>query len=187
MKKQSRRDFLAGASALAVSGIATGVQAAMGPGDKFDLVIKGGEVLDPSQKLRAKRDIGIRFGIVEAVEADIPAARANRVMNAAGRLVVPGLIDLHSHVYTTGIGIPPDELEPIFEEFYQTEDGRRARRGGTGLGLSLTRNFVELHHGRIEVQSKPGQGSTFSLYLPIDFTVAVAAASGNAVVRASMQ
>jgi len=86
-----------------------------------------------------------------------------------------------------GIGIPPDELQRIFDEFYQTEDGRRARRGGTGLGLSLTRNFVELHHGRIEVQSKPGQGSTFSLYLPIDFTVAVAAASGSAVVRASMQ
>jgi signal transduction histidine kinase len=86
-----------------------------------------------------------------------------------------------------GIGIPPDELQRIFDEFYQTEDGRRARRGGTGLGLSLTRNFVELHHGRIEVQSKPGQGSTFTLYLPIDFTVAVAAASGSAVVRASMQ
>jgi dihydroorotase len=84
----------------------------MGPNDKFDLVIKGGEVLDPSQNLRAKRDIGMRFGRIEALEADIPAARANRVMNAAGRVVVPGLIDLHSHVYTTGIGIPPDELVP---------------------------------------------------------------------------
>jgi signal transduction histidine kinase len=86
-----------------------------------------------------------------------------------------------------GIGIPPDELQKIFDEFYQTEDGRRTRRGGTGLGLSLTRNFVELHRGRIDVQSKPGQGSTFTLYLPVDFTVAVAAASGNAVVRASVQ
>ncbi|HEY0371057.1 MAG TPA: GAF domain-containing sensor histidine kinase [Thermoanaerobaculia bacterium] len=85
-----------------------------------------------------------------------------------------------------GIGIPADELQRIFDEFYQTEDGRRARKGGTGLGLSLTRNFVELHHGRIEVQSKPGHGSTFTLYLPIDFAVAVAAASGS-VVRASVQ
>ena len=49
--------------------------AAMGPNDKFDLVVKGGEVLDPSQNLRAKRDIGIRFGIIEALEADIPAER----------------------------------------------------------------------------------------------------------------
>ena len=85
---------------------------AMGPNDKFDLVIKGGEVLDPSQNLRARRDIGMRFGKIEAVDADIPAARANRVMNAAGRIVVPGLIDLHSHVFTTGIGIPADELVP---------------------------------------------------------------------------
>jgi dihydroorotase len=50
----------------------------MGPNDKFDLVIKGGEVLDPSASLRARRDIGIRHGLVEAVEADIPVARALR-------------------------------------------------------------------------------------------------------------
>ena len=48
----------------------------MGPNDKFDLVIKGGEVLDPSQNLKAKRDIGIRFGVIEALEADIPADKA---------------------------------------------------------------------------------------------------------------
>ena len=85
-----------------------------------------------------------------------------------------------------GIGIPPDELQQIFVAFYQTEDGRRARNGGTGLGLSLTRNFVELHHGRIEVHSIPGAGSTFTLYLPIDFAVA-AAASATPVARASVQ
>jgi signal transduction histidine kinase len=68
-----------------------------------------------------------------------------------------------------GIGIPTDELEQIFAEFYQTEEGRRMRRGGTGLGLSLTRNFVELHHGRIDVQSSPGAGTTFTLYLPLDY------------------
>ncbi|HJW95580.1 MAG TPA: GAF domain-containing sensor histidine kinase [Thermoanaerobaculia bacterium] len=67
-----------------------------------------------------------------------------------------------------GIGISSDELERIFDEFYQTEHGRRARRGGTGLGLSLTRNFVELHHGTIEVQSRPGEGSCFTLFLPVD-------------------
>jgi signal transduction histidine kinase len=68
-----------------------------------------------------------------------------------------------------GIGIPRDELQRIFDEFYQTEEGRRSRRGGTGLGLSLTRNFVELHHGRIDVESKPGEGSCFTLYLPVDY------------------
>ncbi|HET8797839.1 MAG TPA: ATP-binding protein, partial [Thermoanaerobaculia bacterium] len=73
-----------------------------------------------------------------------------------------------------GIGIPADELQRIFVAFYQTEHGRRSRKGGTGLGLSLTRNFVELHHGKIEVKSKPGEGSTFTLYLPIDYAEAAA-------------
>jgi two-component system, NarL family, sensor histidine kinase EvgS len=75
-----------------------------------------------------------------------------------------------------GIGIPGDELQRIFIEFYQTEEGRRARGGGTGLGLSLTRNFVELHHGRIDVTSTPGEGSTFTLYLPVDYIAATTGA-----------
>jgi signal transduction histidine kinase len=74
-------------------------------------------------------------------------------------------IDVRDH----GIGISDDELQRIFEEFYQTEEGRRARRGGTGLGLSLTRNFVEMHHGRIEVASRPDYGSCFTLFLPLDY------------------
>ena len=86
----------------------------MAPGEKFDLVIKGGDVLDPSQSLRGKRDIGIRYGLVEAVEAEIPADRALRVLDAAGKLVTPGLVDLHCHVYPYGsaLGIPADELVP---------------------------------------------------------------------------
>jgi len=113
LKRRQISAGIAAAFATGLYGCATGnARAAMGPNDKFDLVIKGGEVLDPSQGLRGKRDIGMRHGVIEALEADIPAARANRVMNVAGRLVVPGLIDLHSHVYTTGIGIPPDELVP---------------------------------------------------------------------------
>ncbi len=109
----SRRDFLATAGAFALTAAIGGpARAAMGPNDKFDLVIKGGDVLDPSQSLRGKRDIGIRFGLVEAVDADIPAARALRMLDAAGKLVTPGLIDLHSHVFPYGsaIGIPADEL-----------------------------------------------------------------------------
>jgi dihydroorotase len=114
MAGSSRRNFISGAGAFALSGLASGVRAAMGPQDKFDLLIKGGEVLDPSQNLRGRRDVGIRRGIVEALDADIPAARAERVLDAAGKLVTPGLIDLHAHVYPYGsaIGIPADELVP---------------------------------------------------------------------------
>jgi len=111
----TRRQFLgtAGSAALTAAGVGR-AGAAMGPNDKFDLVIKGGDVLDPSQGLRGRRDIGIRFGVIEAVEADIPATRAQRVLDAAGKLVTPGLVDLHTHVYPYGsaIGIPADELVP---------------------------------------------------------------------------
>jgi dihydroorotase len=108
----SRRDFLGSAGAFALTALSHPGHAAMGPNDKFDLVIKGGDVLDPSQSLRAKRDIGIRFGLIEALEADIPKDKALRVLDASGKLVTPGLIDLHSHVYPYGssIGIPADEL-----------------------------------------------------------------------------
>lgn len=111
-----RRSFVAAAGAVAAASLAgRALAAAMGPDDKFDLVIRGGEVIDPSQKLRARRDIGIRFGVIEAVEAEIPAQRANRVLDASGKLVTPGLVDLHSHVYPYGsaIGIPADEMVPF--------------------------------------------------------------------------
>ena len=110
MSELSRRHFLAGTAAAALS--TSPALAAMGPNDKFDLVIKGGDVLDPSQSLRGKRDIGIRWGVIEAVEPEIPAARAAKTIDASGKLVTPGLVDLHCHVYPYGsaIGIPADEL-----------------------------------------------------------------------------
>ncbi len=115
MPLPSRRHVLQGTASLALAGAAAPAFAAMGPNDKFDLVIKGGDVLDPSQGLRGQRDIGIRYGAIEAVEPDIPATRALRVLDAGGRLVTPGLIDLHAHVYPYGsaIGIPADELVPL--------------------------------------------------------------------------
>jgi dihydroorotase len=108
----SRRHVLTGAASLALTAAGGPAFAAMGPDDKFDLVIKGGEVLDPSQSLRGRRDVGIRYGVIEAVEPDIAAARALRTIDAGGKLVTPGLVDLHCHVYPYGsaIGIPADEL-----------------------------------------------------------------------------
>ena len=84
----------------------------MGPNDKFDLLLRNADVLDPSQGLRGKRDIGMRYGLIEAMEPSIAPERANRVMDASGKLVTPGLIDLHAHTYPFGsaIGIPADEL-----------------------------------------------------------------------------
>ena len=116
MSAFSRRNFLSLAGSAAVATVTerftAPARAAMAPTDKFDLVIKGGDVLDPSQSLRGKRDVGIRWGVIEAVEADIPAERALKTIDANGKLVTPGLVDLHCHVYPYGsaIGIPADEL-----------------------------------------------------------------------------
>src|SRR5205823_14171049 len=116
MSLHARRRFVAGmGAAFAVGTMSLAVRAAMGPDDKFDLVIKSGELLDPGQKLRAKRDIGIRAGRIEAIEADIPVTRASRLLDASGRLVLPGLVDPHSHVYPYGsaIRVPAGELVPF--------------------------------------------------------------------------
>ena len=108
----NRRGFLLTGGALTAAGLGTSARAAMGPNDKFDLLVRNANVLDPSQKLSGKRDIGIRYGQIEAMEPSLAPERANRVLDAAGKLVTPGLIDLHAHTYPYGsaIGIPADEL-----------------------------------------------------------------------------
>ena len=66
-----------------------------------------------------------------------------------------------------GIGIPVEEHERIFERFYQVDGGLTRRYGGTGLGLALAKEVVEAHRGRITVESEAGEGSTFTMRLPL--------------------
>jgi len=73
--------------------------------------------------------------------------------------------DIRVDVQDTGIGIAPEDKARVFEEFRQV--GRERSREGTGLGLTLTKRFIELHGGRIWFDSAPGKGSTFSFTLPI--------------------
>lgn len=82
------------------------------PALRFDLVVTGGEVLDPGRQLRGRLDVGIKNGQIAAVAPAIPAARAVQQVDAAGNLVTPGLVDLHTHFcpHISGIGLPADEL-----------------------------------------------------------------------------
>jgi GAF domain-containing protein len=73
-------------------------------------------------------------------------------------------------VADTGPGIPPADLEHIFEEFRQAEGSLAQRKGGTGLGLAIAKKIVEMHSGRIWVESEVGKGSKFSFALPINVT-----------------
>ena len=113
MNDYSRREMIrAGASLAMLAAVPGAARAAMGPNDKFDLLIRNANLLDPSQGLAGKRDIGIRYGLIESIDPAIPESRALRVMDAGGKLVTPGLIDLHCHTFAYGsaIGIPADEL-----------------------------------------------------------------------------
>ncbi len=99
----------------------------------------------------------------------------NLVTNAY-RHTVDGYVQIaaHQHPYVleiavrdTGVGIPADKLEHIFDQFYQIDASLSRAHGGVGIGLTLSKQFVESHGGRISVQSEVGVGSTFRFTLPM--------------------
>ncbi|RME24483.1 MAG: sensor histidine kinase, partial [Deltaproteobacteria bacterium] len=74
---------------------------------------------------------------------------------------------LKIRVSDEGIGIPRSEQKKIFEKFYRVDNPRAAEVGGSGLGLSLVKYIVQAHGGTVEVNSAPGEGSTFTVTLPL--------------------
>ena len=87
---------------------------------------------------------------------------------AAGSPSPPKRVDggVEIAVSDTGVGIAEDHIDLVFEEFRQVGTDHVRRSEGTGLGLALTKRFVELHGGTIDVRSELGKGSTFTLTLP---------------------
>ena len=124
MSGSSRRAFLGtlGAAAAALpelgssirfgAGLSAAAPAAGQAAASYDLLIRGGRVVDPSQKINGAMDVGITGGKIAAVAANIPANRAKQVFDASGKLVTPGLINVHAHLYryVYPISVDPDAV-----------------------------------------------------------------------------
>ena len=93
-----------------VPGTAAGSSPQAGDPKPYDLLIKGGKVIDPSQGLEAELDVAVRGGKIASVAPEIPEGQAGQVIRAQGKIVTPGLIDIHTHVfpYVGPYGIEPD-------------------------------------------------------------------------------
>lgn len=77
-----------------------------------------------------------------------------------------GVIALNFKVIDTGIGIAPENISRIFESFTQASDDTTRKYGGTGLGLTITRQLIDLHHGIVDIRSEVGKGTTFDITIP---------------------
>ena len=202
----SRRSFLKGsaAAAVALSTVAEAgshavaaqqsVAAPLGafqpaPGKKFDLLIKGGEVIDPSQSLRGRRDVAIHNGRIATLESDIAVDRAQQVLMANGRLVVPGLVDMHSHVYplASGIGLPADELVPrsATTTYVSAGDAGSNNFGGFRhwvIGQARSRIFAFVHISNIGLAGYP-VGEMLNIdYADVDLAAKTVAENADVVI-----
>jgi len=115
--------------------------------------------------------------VIVKVDGKIKLVFGNLLNNAVRFTPEPGEIlirltttdtEAKIEIRDNGIGIPPDKLNRIFEQFYQVEDHMTRRYGGLGLGLAIARVLVDLHGGRIWAESEGlGKGSTFKVVLPL--------------------
>jgi signal transduction histidine kinase len=97
---------------------------------------------------------------------------ARQAMPRGGRMMIevrenPTTQMAEIKISDSGVGISPDQLRMIFEPFYTTKEPDDHGHGGSGLGLSVCRQIIEQHHGRIRVESLVGKGSKFTVKLPL--------------------
>jgi len=142
--------------------------------------LERGVVMVKERATRGGVDLGLAIdesvGVVTADERRIRQVVFNLLSNAVKFTPAGGTVEVRSaqlngevriSIADTGPGIAPEDQERIFEEFQQTDVGLQQREG-TGLGLALSKRLIELHGGRIWVESAPGEGSTFTFAIPAE-------------------
>ena len=145
----------------------------------FDLGSVVSEVKEITEAMALDRDIDVRLAPVEALWAVGDGERTRHVLlnlaSNAVRYTSSGQITFALHrdgtrvgvsVHDTGPGIAAEHVERIFDRFFRVDQSRSRSLGGTGLGLAIARLLAELQGGTIAVESAPGKGSTFTLWLP---------------------
>ena len=141
------------------------------------------DILKRLRPIADKRNIDLILDSFRPVEADVDelkftSAISNLVENAIKYNVDDGWVRVsldadHKFFYVTvadsGMGIPEDSIDRIFERFYRVDKSHSREIGGTGLGLAITRSTIAMHHGVIKVFSREGEGTTFSVRVPLSY------------------
>ena len=139
-------------------------------------IIDGSRILVKDKPVELK--ISLEDTVPEHIEADPVRLQqiGNNLISNAAKFTEEGSITISSRadngtikiaVTDTGMGIAQEKLDVIFERFRQADQSSTRRAGGTGLGLDITRRLVRMHGGEIHVESKLGEGSTFSFTIPV--------------------
>ena len=140
-------------------------------------------ILKRLRPIAAKSDIELVFEsfrpvVAEVDEVKLTLALSNLIENAIKYNVESGWVHVslnadHKFFYVkvadSGIGIPEEDQERIFERFYRVDKSHSREIGGTGLGLAITRNAILMHRGAIKVYSKPDEGTTFTVRVPLAY------------------
>ena len=145
----------------------------------IDDVVATSEALVKKNDNRLRVEVEPSLGSMRADLTKVRQALLNLLSNAAkftregeialvvGQETRDGAPWVRMSVSDTGIGIPPEKHDRVFEEFSQAEDATARDYGGTGLGLPISRRFCRMMGGDITLESRPGEGSTFTIHLPI--------------------
>ena len=141
------------------------------------------QILKRLRPIAQKRNVELVFESIRDVVADVDETKLslainNLVENAIKYNVENGWVRVvldadHKFFYIkvadSGIGIPEDYQERVFDRFYRVDKARSRETGGTGLGLSITRSVILMHHGAIRLLSKEGEGSTLTVRIPLNY------------------